>query len=72
MQGFIVVSVDKKALKKMTSIQSDSIKYTPVISQTENSVEKAFINEFPGHHLLFAMPIAEIKKHISIIDKLLF
>ena len=70
MKGFIVASVDKKALKKLTTIRSDVIKYTPVIS-IDSMVEKAFVDEFPEHHILFAMPIEEIKSHIAVIEKLL-
>lgn len=54
----------------MTQIRSDFIKYTPVISQNEQ-VEKIFVDEFPEHQILFAMPIEEIKQHINMIEQLL-
>ena len=71
MYGFIVVSVDKKTLNKVTKVDSDCIKYTPVISETQDCVEKDFIKEFPERQFIISMPIEELKKQINFIEKLI-
>ena len=71
MLGFIVASIDKKTLRKVTKVDQDCIKYTSVISQDSNFVESEFKEEFPEHQFIIAMPIEELKKQISFVEKLI-
>lgn len=71
MLGFIVASVDKKTLKKVTKVDQDCIKYTSVVSEDIGFVENEFKKEFPTHQFILAMPIEDLKKQISFIEKLI-
>jgi len=71
MLGFIVASIDKKTMRKVTKVDQECIKYTSVISQGANFVEDEFKIEFPEHQFIIAMPIEDLKKQISFIEKLI-
>lgn len=71
MFGFIVASIDKKSLKRVQKIDNNVIKYTSVLSGNSSFIENEFIQEFPEHQFILAMPIEDIKKQISFIEKLI-
>ena len=71
MLGFIVASVDKKSLKKVTKIDQNTIKYTSVLTENSKFIEVEFSEDFPDHQFIIAMPIEELKKQISFIEKLI-
>ena len=71
MLGFIVASVDKKSLKKVTKIDQNTIKYTSVLTENSDFIESEFSADFPEHQFIIAMPIEELKKQISFIEKLI-
>lgn len=71
MFGFIVASIDKKSLKRVHKIDNNVIKYTSVVSENSNFIENEFMQEFPDHQFILAMPIEDIKKQIRFIENLI-
>lgn len=71
MLGFIVASVDKKTLKKVTRLDQNTVKYTSVLSENVELIEHEFNQDFPDHQFIIAMPIDELKKQINFIEKLI-
>lgn len=68
--GFIVASVNKKAIKQSVDLEAQSVRYTPVLAESQEVVIDQFQQAFPDHLIVMTMPVDVLKKNIEIIEKL--
>lgn len=68
MKGFIVASVNKKALRQSVGLESQLIRYTPVMGEDQEAIAKQHQEFFPDYTIIMTMPIDVLKKNIEVIE----
>lgn len=70
MKGFIIASVNEQAVKQSIGLESQVIRYTPVMGEDQETITEQFKEAFPDHIVIMTMPIDVLKKNIEVLEAL--
>lgn len=68
--GFIIASIHQKAVKQALGLESQIIRYTPVLGNDLESIVEQFQKAFPDHIVVMTMPVDILKKNIEVLESL--
>jgi hypothetical protein len=70
MKGFIVTSIDKQGLRQSIGLESQIVRYTPVMADSQEAVIEQFEKAYAQHMIVLVMPIDVLKKNIEVVEKI--
>lgn len=67
---FIVASINQKAIRKTVGLESQMIRYTPVLCEKAEDIPVQFAKAFPDDIILMTMPGDILQKNLNYLDEM--
>lgn len=71
MKGFIIAGISPNAIRQAHGLESQLIKYTPVIAETQEDAVEEFKKECPEILIIMTMPTQILEQNIKVVNSVM-